>query len=703
MSERPLPNPNTEPQQRTPEKQEGNPFDVLTPENLDEIRKMQLDFFVDKMLQPESRVPSNEPIIEAMRGMQDLREKILADYGITPDQQWYKDIDEVLADTISVTDKEWNEGVKDESGNKVEPSGREKAMVDKKILSQMYGFEEKPDIAGRLNGEPNKTDNDNNTAGNQKAQPPRVHTFLPRSQHATKPTQQTQSAQQNPAGKATRNKAQQSQQNSGQPQQGTAQNTQGSGSQQQSRVRGPNNQQANQQSANPNVQQPGPNTGSPNQQGTSPNRGRNPNKPQNQQTNPNQQQPNPNQQTNQNQQQSPNNQQTNPNAANPNQQGTNPNQQQNNPNVYGDPSKVTPEMMQVFNELNATRHELARLSAKRQGRLVGGRNEEFDRVQYQYNRLMHQYILDVMKWQGVDQKPPVERNAFVTAHILDQSMALRGETIQRFENTAIMKFSRWLARGNLAQRVVKGAVIGATGVLVGGALTAATGGAAAALFGGLTTAAVAGGMTRGMRGYASSRGRMQNGPLSQDQMHAIHNTELIHHDNYGNINIFNAIGTANEQVEHSIRGEQKANRRAAAVGAFAVAAGTLASEVAAPAIHGLMDSLTHTAGTPEVAHALGGLNNSPNVHPSVMTDTLSDHLTPNQLSAFNIGNGEGGFELMHNLGHGATEWLGMQDHLLQTHPGDFYRMPDGNVGLRHPGQLSNAAINDISQRLGLWH
>lgn len=392
-------------------------------------------------------------------------------------------------------------------------------------------------------------------------------------------------------------------------------------------------------------------------------------------------------------------------VANPNIQQPNINQQQQNPNVIlqGDPNKITPEMWKTFNNLNLARSELAELSSKRQNRLFGRGNRAFEDAQRRYNELMVQYITDLKDWQGVNNVSYDKQNEFVVAHILDQTRTLRAETTEKFENGVVMKIARWMAKGNLAQRIAKGALISAGGVLVGAAATVLTGGGA--LIGGVGAGAAAGLVVRGTRGFAASRGRARNGPLTHEQESAIVGAAHSYGGNYAGTL---ALNMANMQVERSVKGEHSSNRRAALIGGFAMIAGSLAGEVAGSALHSLVNQTAHIGGTAEMpgtAHAMtghGGHGGGMETPHNSVDSMYINHLTPNQLAAFNIGNGEGGIELMHNLGHGATDWFNMQDQLFQQHPGDFYRMPDGNIGLRHPGRLSAAAIQDISQRLNIW-
>lgn len=330
-------------------------------------------------------------------------------------------------------------------------------------------------------------------------------------------------------------------------------------------------------------------------------------------------------------------------------------------------------MQKTFDDLNQARSELAHMSSRRQAALAGGESQEFKAARDKYNFLMQSYIADLYKWQGVDKLPHGQQNAFVTEHIIDQTRRLRGETNAIFDNTITMKLSRVVAS------VMNRFGIGTTSNLAVRAARDAT--------------AVG----------------MQPSPLTREQEDAIKYVAFRSHD-YGP-----TLDQANRQVEASIKGEQSTNRKAALVGGVAMfAAGFSLGNI----LHHFAGQTEHIGGVPEMSSdatdtvsgggGSGGHNVTEGLPHSGVTEAQEDmyinhhHLTPNQLAAFNVGKGEGGIELMHNLGHGATEWYNMQDDLLSLHPNDFYRMSDGNVGLLHPGRMSTAAVQDISLRLGIW-
>jgi hypothetical protein len=63
----------------------------------------------------------------------------------------------------------------------------------------------------------------------------------------------------------------------------------------------------------------------------------------------------------------------------------------------------------------------------------------------------------------------------------------------------------------------------------------------------------------------------------------------------------------------------------------------------------------------------------------------------------NIKPGQGGLDLYKHLKLPSEQWYAQEHGLQARHPGDFYPMSDGHVGLRHPGKpLSIGAALDIA-------
>jgi hypothetical protein len=71
-------------------------------------------------------------------------------------------------------------------------------------------------------------------------------------------------------------------------------------------------------------------------------------------------------------------------------------------------------------------------------------------------------------------------------------------------------------------------------------------------------------------------------------------------------------------------------------------------------------------------------------------------LPPAPDASFNVGSGEGGLQLLQNLGIDPGKWSANAERLLQAHPEDFYRMDGGGIGISHSGWLSAATQADLN-------
>lgn len=71
-------------------------------------------------------------------------------------------------------------------------------------------------------------------------------------------------------------------------------------------------------------------------------------------------------------------------------------------------------------------------------------------------------------------------------------------------------------------------------------------------------------------------------------------------------------------------------------------------------------------------------------------------------AANNIQPGEGGMQYLQDQGvpNPLETWRQHQDAFLQANPTEAYRMPNGDVGLKHPGKLSEAAVEWWANTLG---
>jgi hypothetical protein len=392
---------------------------------------------------------------------------------------------------------------------------------------------------------------------------------------------------------------------------------------------------------------------------------------------------------------------------------------------------VDPYIEAERNTLVRLREEVAKLSAKRQGRLWGDGGEA-------YSEAVKAYNAQVVKLGKLEKKDIIEdetisdvtKKAEVVGYLFQEQNELRKASVEKLENTAVSKFVDVMTRGNIAQRIAKGALLG-----LGASVVAAGAGAVIGVAGG---AAIVGGVTAGIvgaarfaRGYARSDGKRGRGMQQlNDISHLAEAQDVeVEDDNY-----FDAIFSHfQENYEKDIDKEQAKRWRSVIAGLGGIALGTgIGAAVAfvADILHGvegwfnrgpsLPFADTH-AGAEAVPQDHGGYNPGEGSDAETgSTDTgdvgagtegdgktfltnadTTPEIAPTFDPNFVIDSGEGGIHFFQDLGLTESNWYEVQNELLQHYPNDFYSMGDGNVGLAHPGQLSLEAQQFIKARFSL--
>lgn len=393
------------------------------------------------------------------------------------------------------------------------------------------------------------------------------------------------------------------------------------------------------------------------------------------------------------------------------------------------PEIVDPYIEAEHNTLVRLREQVAKLSAKRQGRLWGDGGEA-------YSEAVKAYNAQVVKLGKLEKKDTIEdetisevtKKAEIVAYLLQEQNELRKASVEKLENTAVSKFVDVMTRGNIAQRIAKGALLG-----LGASVVAAGAGAVIGVAGG---AAIVGGVTAGIvgaarfaRGYARSDGKRGRGMQQlNDSKHLEEAQDVeVEGDNH-----FDAIFSHfQENYEKDIDKEQAKRRRSVIAGLGGIAIGTgigtavaLAAD-ALPGIEGWFNrgpslpfadqhagaeavpqdtpdggSETGAGGTPDSS---GGSDagSGESAKTFLQNADTTPEATPTFDPNFAISSGEGGIHFFQDLGLTESNWYEVQNELLQNYPNDFYSMGDGNVGLAHPGQLSLEAQQFIKARFSL--
>ncbi len=392
---------------------------------------------------------------------------------------------------------------------------------------------------------------------------------------------------------------------------------------------------------------------------------------------------------------------------------------------------VDPYIEAERNTLVRLREEVAKLSAKRQGRLWGDGGEA-------YSEAVKAYNAQVVKLGRLEKKDIIEdetisdvtKKAEVVGYLFQEQNELRKASVEKLENTAVSKFVEFMNRGNIAQRIAKGVALG-----VGASVIAAGAGAVIGIAGG---AAIVGGATAGIigagrfaRGFARSDAKRGRG---LQELNDISHLEKAQNVEVENDNHFDAIFSHfQENYEKDIDKEQANRRRSVIAGLGGIALGTgigAAVAFAADALPGVegwfnrgpsLPFADQHVGAEAAPQDHGGYTQGEGSHAETGSpDTgqtgsgaegegktfLPNADTANEIAPtfdpnFVIDSGEGGIHFFQDLGLTESNWYEVQNELLQNYPNDFYSMGDGNVGLAHPGQLSLEAQQFIKARFSL--
>jgi hypothetical protein len=139
--------------------------------------------------------------------------------------------------------------------------------------------------------------------------------------------------------------------------------------------------------------------------------------------------------------------------------------------------KLENERKSKLRDLDVARQELAALTAKRQARLFTryGAEDAYRKVRNRHNDV----LLDVGKLEDelrqleAPDRTEETKRLGVALWLLEQEKELRTKVVEKFEDTKLRGFIRWMNAGGLGRRIAKGVAVGAVGAsfgLVGAAL-----------------------------------------------------------------------------------------------------------------------------------------------------------------------------------------------------------------------------------------
>ncbi|HEX6462141.1 MAG TPA: hypothetical protein VFZ58_02580 [Candidatus Saccharimonadales bacterium] len=236
----------------------------------------------------------------------------------------------------------------------------------------------------------------------------------------------------------------------------------------------------------------------------------------------------------------------------------------------------SPELLQARDELKVLREELAKLSAKRMGRLIsrGKTKKEFEKLQQEY----HDKLIEVgkkeeeLREQNDPNRADDQKRLEVMTHLLENEKDLRGLTNDKLGNTKIARVAAWMNKGGKWAKIAKGVAVAAPiGLITGGAgavvVAALTGmGLVAASSAGATGAGIAFGfggrfITNFIRKSADRQIDIKevNAKASQDALGKIDDIDTKTHEEIQRA----ATKEHSKELRGDIAEQQKRRRRAA--------------------------------------------------------------------------------------------------------------------------------------------
>jgi hypothetical protein len=352
--------------------------------------------------------------------------------------------------------------------------------------------------------------------------------------------------------------------------------------------------------------------------------------------------------------------------------------------------------------LDDKRTALAKLAAKRQGRLAGKGGEAYVTAKDEYTALMREIAKHDLREQLDDENlTPDQKKIVVVDYLLREQKTLREQTVTELRGTRMGKFVGWMAKGNVAVRALKGVAVGLGAGIVGAGIGALAGVAGVATVGaGLAAGATAVG--RAVRGYAAHdarKGRGMNTTITdttvegnlRDRDAAIATLEDDHTQH-----VDAGIAHVDTLFERDTKHEQSKRRESAAAGMAGVVLGTtiafgLQSAADTGLFHGSWNHLTNGGDTHATngGQTPGGTHDTGTNPPANTNPPKGPDLTPPP--AGNPGEGAGT-----GAGVGAHELLDPRDAFTIT-PGEGLYETFQEMGIPQP--MWHDVMNDVGPQL----
>lgn len=230
----------------------------------------------------------------------------------------------------------------------------------------------------------------------------------------------------------------------------------------------------------------------------------------------------------------------------------------------------------TLEELHRTRENWASVSAKRQGRIYGGKNEH---AEAEYQQSVRIAGISELRDQISENDDETTKNAKVISYLFAEQKHLRDLTTEKLQDTKLGKYVEWMNSGGRLKRLGKAALIGAGAAGLGfvGFLAAPVAGIGLGVAGGV--AAAAGGTARFARTYArADRHRGMQTAESRFGQNGEKLDELYEIDSTADTDIktrfSHVAGAYDDSFEEDTKNEQLKRRKAVGIGAAAIVVGT---------------------------------------------------------------------------------------------------------------------------------
>ena len=374
--------------------------------------------------------------------------------------------------------------------------------------------------------------------------------------------------------------------------------------------------------------------------------------------------------------------------------------------------------------LSTKRTALAKLAAKRQGRVAGKGGEAYATAKDEYTELMREIAKHDLRDQLDDENLTVDQKKVVVVdYLLREQTALREQTVTELRGTRMGKFIGWMAKGGLVKRALKGAAIGLGAGLVGAGIGALAGVAGVVTIGaGLAAGATAVG--RAVRGYAAHDARNGLGMNTEVQAAGRDATVAMLDDNDHAEHIDAGITHVDTLFERDTKREQGKRRKSALAGMAGVAIGTgvafgLQAAADTGVFHGSWNHVTNgDAHATNGGSAPGATHETPLANPPANQNVAPHGIVPSDTpgtadalrnslpgggthdildprDAFTITPGEGLYETFQEMGIPQPMWHDVMNDVgpqLQQLGDTYWDPAHAEWRISHTGQFSEKAM-----------